>query len=186
MTLPTGLTFVDNGNGTGTIAGTPAAGTAGTLPGDDLGDQRLGQHRDPGADDHRDARGRADHHQRRHRGFFTLNQAGAVAITTTGSPTPTITETGTLPAGLTFTDDGKGTALIQGTPTAAGTTTLTITAHNGIGTDATQTVTIVVGQAPAFTSASSATAQLSTPFSYTVTTSGYPAPTSAGPTCRPG
>ena len=30
--LPTGVTFVDNGNGTGTLAGTPASGTAGTYP----------------------------------------------------------------------------------------------------------------------------------------------------------
>ena len=29
-TLPTGITFVDNGNGTATLAGTPAFGTAGT------------------------------------------------------------------------------------------------------------------------------------------------------------
>jgi len=173
--LPTGLTFVDNGNGTGTISGTPAAGTAGTYPVSLSATNASGSTATlaltitvtdavaptitSGAS-----------------GFFTLNQAGAIAITTTGSPTPAITEVGTLPAGLTFTDGGKGTALIQGTPTALGTTTLTVTAHNGIGSDATQTVTIVVGQAPAFTSASSTTAQLSTPFSYTVTTSGYPAP----------
>ena len=31
-TLPTGLTFTDNGDGTATIAGTPAAGTGGTYP----------------------------------------------------------------------------------------------------------------------------------------------------------
>jgi hypothetical protein len=35
--------------------------------------------------------------------FFTLGQAGAVGVFTTGSPTPVISETGTLPAGLTFT-----------------------------------------------------------------------------------
>jgi hypothetical protein len=28
--LPTGVTFTDNGNGTGTLSGTPAAGTGGT------------------------------------------------------------------------------------------------------------------------------------------------------------
>ena len=30
--LPDGVTFVDNGDGTATLAGTPAAGTGGTYP----------------------------------------------------------------------------------------------------------------------------------------------------------
>ena len=30
VALPTGVTFVNNGNGTGTLAGTPGAGTGGT------------------------------------------------------------------------------------------------------------------------------------------------------------
>ena len=52
---------------------------------------------------------------------FTLNQMGSVAVTATGYPTALITETGALPAGLTFGDNGNGTALISGTPTATGT-----------------------------------------------------------------
>ena len=42
--------------------------------------------------------------------------AGSYTVTTTGYPAPTITETGALPAGLTFTDNGNGTATISGTP----------------------------------------------------------------------
>ena len=40
-------------------------------------------------------------------------------MTTTGYPAPTITESGTLPAGLTFKANSNGTATISGTPTAA-------------------------------------------------------------------
>ena len=183
--LPAGMTFVDNANGTATIAGTPDATSAGTYPVTLSATNASGstvtlslvitvvQATPPAI-----TSGNS--------GFFTLNHAGAIAITATGSPTPAITETGTMPAGLTFVDNANGTALIQGTPTAAGTTTLTVTAHNGIGSDATQTVTIVVGQEPAFTSAATAPAQLNTPFSDTVTTSGYPAPSFGWSNLPPG
>ena len=39
-------------------------------------------------------------------------------ITTTGEPNPAVTEVGALPGGLTFTDNGDGTATIAGTPAA--------------------------------------------------------------------
>ena len=39
-------------------------------------------------------------------------------IRTTGYPAPALTETGTVPAGLTFTDNGNGTAVLTGTPAA--------------------------------------------------------------------
>ncbi len=173
--LPLGMNFIDNGNGSATISGTPDATATGTYPVTLSATNASGSTATLSlvitvvASSPPTITSGAS-------GFFTLNQAGAIAITTTGSPTPTITETGAMPPGLTFTDGGKGTALIQGTPTTTGTTTLTVTAHNGIGTDATQTVTIIVGQPPAFTSASTAPAQINTPFSFTVTTSGYPAP----------
>jgi hypothetical protein len=109
--------------------------------------------------------------------YFTQGSAGAVAVTTTGSPTPTVSELGTLPAGLTFVANANGTALISGTPTTAGTTTLTISAANGVSPNATQTLSIVVGQAPSFTSATTATATTGAAFTFTVTTSGYPAAT---------
>jgi hypothetical protein len=88
---------------------------------------------------------------------------------------PKITETGALPAGLSFTDNGNGTALLSGTGTATGTTSLNITASNGVSPAATQAFSVVVGQAPSFTSADSATATAGSAFSFTVT-GGYPAP----------
>ena len=39
-------------------------------------------------------------------------------VTTAGTPTPAITVTGTLPAGVTFVDNGDGTATLAGTPAA--------------------------------------------------------------------
>ena len=65
--------------------------------------------------------------------------AGTYTVTTTGYPAAAITETGTLPAGLTFTDNGNGTATIAGTPDSgtAGTYPVTITATNASGSTAT-------------------------------------------------
>jgi large repetitive protein len=69
-------------------------------------------------------------------------------VTTTGSPTNTITRTGTLPSGVTFTDNLNNTATIAGTP-AAGTQTSSpyawvITAANGNLPNATQNFTFNV------------------------------------------
>ena len=82
-------------------------------------------------------------------GTFTVGVAGSFTITTTGSPTPSITETGALPSGLTFVDNGNGTATLSGTPLASGTAgvyTITVTAHNGVGADSVQTFTITIGK----------------------------------------
>ena len=174
-TLPTGLSFVDNGNGTGAISGTPAAGTQGTYPVSISATNISGSTStlaltitvNP-ATAPTVSVGSAD---------FTLGQMGAVAVTATGFPTPSITETGALPGGLSFVDNGNGTALLSGMPTAAGSTELTIKASNGITPDATTTLDVVVVQALAFTSSSSASATSGTSFSFNVTTSGFPVPT---------
>ena len=39
-------------------------------------------------------------------------------VTTTGAPAAALTETGALPSGITFTDNGNGTATIAGTAAA--------------------------------------------------------------------
>ena len=184
-TLPSGLAFTDNGNGTATIAGTAASGAAGTYPVTISATNSSGSTAtlvltitvNTATAPAITSGSSAD---------FTLDQAGAVAITATGSPVPKITETGPLPAGLAFTDNGTGTALLSGTATAAGTATLTITAGNGISPDATQTFTVVVGDAPAFTSASSATATTGSAFSFTAVAGGYPAPSWGESSLPPG
>lgn len=78
---------------------------------------------------------------------FTLGSAGTFTVTSTGVPIATLSETGTLPSGVTFADNADGTATLSGTSTASGSYPLTITASNGIAPDATQAFTLVV-QAP--------------------------------------
>src|SRR5208283_2532518 len=87
----------------------------------------------------------------------------------------TFSESGPLPSDLTFSSAG----VLSGTPAAGtgGTYPIVITATNGISPDATQTFTLTVNQAPAFTSLNSATFTVGTAGSFSVTASGYPAPT---------
>ncbi len=70
-----------------------------------------------------------------------------------------------------FTDNGEGSAELFGTPAAGstGTYNLTITAHNGLGSDATQNFTLFVGD---FTSSSTATFTVGKAGSFTVATTG--------------
>ena len=143
-TLPAGLSFTDNGDGTATIAGTPT--TAGRVPADADRQQRSTAGRDAGPD-------RPGHHPVA--GFtspatatFRLGNAGSFTVTTSGAPPVTgISESGALPAGLSFTDNGNGTATIAGTPTsAAGSYRVTLTATNGIAPNATQSLNVRVLQ----------------------------------------
>src|SRR5713226_6066949 len=110
---------------------------------------------------------------------FVVGTAGTFTVTTTGTPTPTLTETGALPTGVSFTDNGNGTGTLSGTP-ASGTASnyaIMFTASNGVGTAATQSFTLTVGQPPAITSANSTTFTAGTPGTFTVTATGFPAPT---------
>ncbi len=82
---------------------------------------------------------------------FTVGQGGSFIVTATASPTPVLTELGTLPSGVAFTDNGNGTATLAGTPAAGtqGIYHLMITAHNGVGSDAAQSFTLTLQPAPA-------------------------------------
>ncbi len=74
---------------------------------------------------------------------FTVGTVGTFTPAATGSPAPTITESGTLPTGVTF---ASGT--LSGTPSHAGVFPITLTAHNGVGTDAVQAFTLTVVSPP--------------------------------------
>jgi hypothetical protein len=52
----------------------------------------------------------------------------------TGFPTPSLSETGGLPAGVTFVDNGNGTGTLSGTPVAAGNFNLVFLASNAVAT----------------------------------------------------
>ena len=77
---------------------------------------------------------------------FTELVAGTFAMTATGYPVPSLTATGALPAGVTFTDNGNGTATLSGTPEAATATSypFTLAATNGVGGGASQGFTLTV------------------------------------------
>ncbi|MFR0559011.1 putative Ig domain-containing protein, partial [Pseudoscardovia radai] len=76
----------------------------------------------------------------------TQYTAYSADITATGSPAPSVTVEGDLPAGLTYAD-GK----IQGTPTQTGEFKLTVKAGNGVAADATAELTLTVAAIPAQT-----------------------------------
>jgi hypothetical protein len=111
---------------------------------------------------------------------FSATVQGSFPVTASGSPAPTLSENpnDVLPSGVTFT---ASTGLLAGKPAAGsgGTYTLHFTAHNGVGTDATQTFTLTVNNTvpPAFTSAAGYVFTVNAPGTFTVSASGVPAPT---------
>ena len=104
------MSFTDNGDGTATLAGTPAAGSGGSYPITITATNGIGSAANQS---------------------FTLNvteaptitsadattfvegTAATFTVTTTGTPTAAISETGNLPDGITFTDNGDGTATLR-------------------------------------------------------------------------
>src|SRR5581483_8714007 len=75
---------------------------------------------------------------------FTAGTPGSFTVMTSGTPTPTLSEVGSLPAGVSFTDNGNGTATIAGSTKMAGSFPITITAQNGIAPNASQIFTLIV------------------------------------------
>ncbi|QEL16368.1 beta strand repeat-containing protein [Limnoglobus roseus] len=168
--LPTGVTF---DAATGTLSGTPAAATAGTYPVTFSATNLFGTTTQsftltvqaaaapvitsPAAS------------------AFKVGQANTFAVTATGTPTPTLTLSGTLPTGVTF---NASTGVLSGTPTAAaaGTFPLTFTATSSSGA-VSQNFTLTVGSVPAFTSATTVSFATGTSGAFNVTATGAPSPT---------
>src|SRR5207248_4847620 len=181
-TLPSGVTFVDNHNGTGTLSGTPASGTAGTYSITFTASNNVGTQATQAFTVTVNNPSAASAITSASSTTFTVGAAGTFSVTTTGTPTPTLTETGTLPSGVTFVDNHNGTGTLSGIPASgtAGTHSITFTASNGVGTPATQAFTVTVNNpsaAPAITSASSTTFTVGATGTFSVTTTGTPTPT---------
>jgi hypothetical protein len=79
---------------------------------------------------------------------YVSGLAQTFTVASAGDPTPTLTESGALPAGVTFHDAQDGTATFAGTATALGDYPVTLTSHNGVGVDAAQAFVLSV-KAPA-------------------------------------
>ena len=173
-TLPTGLTFTDNGTGSATVAGTPAPDTGGAYPivitanngsGPVTQDDTIYVDQPPAITSASAT-------------TFTTNESGTFGVTTTGYPAPSLIETGTLPSGVTFTDNGGGAGTLAGTPASGtgGVYDFSIKATNGVGTAATQSFVLTVDQPPAITSPASATFTTGQAGSFGITTTGWPLP----------
>jgi hypothetical protein len=106
---------------------------------------------------------------------FTTGSAGTFTVSAVGFPPPTFSKTGALPSGVTLSSAG----VLSGTPAAGtgGTYPITITAANGVGSSATQSFTLTVTQAPVITSPNTMTFTTGSPGTFTVSATGFPAPT---------
>jgi large repetitive protein len=171
--LPSGVTFTDNGDGTATLSGTPAAGTSASYPLTITASNGVSPNATQSftltVDGPPAITSAAST-------TFTEGTSGTFAVTTSGLPDAALTESGSLPSGVTFTDNGDGTATLAGTPDVGtqGSYPITITASNGFSPDATQSFTLTVNGPPAITSASSTTFTEGTSGSFAVTSTGTP------------
>jgi hypothetical protein len=172
-TLPAGVTF-DSPFG---LVGTPAAGTAGTYPLTFNASNGVGA---AAVLSLTLTVSQTAMITSAHSATFVTGQSGSFTVTTTGSPKATITENGSLPAGVTFLDNGNGTATLSGTASATMSNinySLTVTAHNGIGSDSVQYFNLNVDYPPTFPNPNSTTFTVGQSGSLAVVAGGYPAPT---------
>ena len=103
---------------------------------------------------------------------FTKGVSNTFTPAASGTPTPVITESGTLPTGVTFLG-----GVLSGLPTATGTSDITFTASNGVGAPVTQSFTLtVVAGAFAITTTSLPAATQGDTYSATLAVSGGTAP----------
>jgi large repetitive protein len=107
--------------------------------------------------------------------FFDAGIAGKFRVVASALPLASLTETGTLPSGLTLSTGG----VLSGTPAAAsgGLYPITINASNGVAPDYSQQFNLTVLQAAAITSGASTTFAVGAAGSFALTATGYPAPT---------
>ena len=105
---------------------------------------------------------------------FTIGEPG---VTPDADPPTALSQAGTLPQNVNFTDNGDGTATLSGNPppSADGTYSFTVTSSSAL-TSVSQAFTLTAQSPPAITSANTASFTVQQPGDFSVTTSGYPAP----------
>ena len=85
---------------------------------------------------------------------FHWRRPASFTVSASGNPAPALTYVGSLPDGMTFTDNGNGTASIAGTPSGSSSGVITVTASNDVGLDDHQVLFLALacnhigGQAP--------------------------------------
>src|SRR5260221_4346328 len=146
--LPGGVTFVNNNDGTATLAGTPSAATGGVYTITINADNGVA----PAATQSFTLTvNQAPAITSANNVTFQTGIAGTFTVTATGFPLPSIARGGVaLPAGVTFVNNGNGTGTLPGTPNAGtgGTYAITFTATNVVGSTPAQTFTLTVNQPP--------------------------------------
>ena len=178
ITLPSGLSFVDQSNGTAILSGKPAAGTGGsyaftiTAANNDSTFERTMQPFTLTIKEAPSITSVAN-------ATFTVGTMGSFTVMTGGGfPLPAkLTQNITLPSGLVLRGPGqRARPSLSGKACGAGTGgsyTFTITAANNdssLGT--TQPFTLTIKEAPSITSVANATFTVGSMGSFTVTTSG--------------
>jgi hypothetical protein len=103
---------------------------------------------------------------------FVVGTAGVFNIQTTGSPAVALSESGTLPAGVVYTDLGNGNGRIAGTPEfgTGGKYVISLKAKNGVRPTARQAFTLTVDQAAVISSTSGAVFTVGAAGSFTIMT----------------
>jgi hypothetical protein len=144
--LPKGLSFHDNGDGTGTLSGTPAATAGGTYEPVFTGTFGKGKAATTGTLTVALTVDQPPAISAKAPGRAKVGKTYTFVITATGYPGPALSESGALPAGVGFTDNGSGRATLSGKPASgtAGSYDLDVTASNGVGSPASRTLTLVV------------------------------------------
>ena len=172
--LPTGVIFNDNGNGTATISGTPSSGTGGvyylTITASNGVSPNATQTFMLTVDQPASIDSAAST-------TFTAGSAGSFTVTSAAGtyPSAQFSTGSSLPSGVTLNNAG----FLSGTPAAGtgGTYPIQITAMNGVPPPFTQSFTLTVNEAPAFTSANSTTFAEGSHGAFSLVVSGYPNPT---------
>jgi hypothetical protein len=175
--LPSGLSFVDNGNGTATLTGTATLGhnlTTGTF---DLTFTAANSVATSTQEFTLTVTSGSLLITSAASTTFTSGTAGTFAITATGMPTPTLSESGALPSGVTFKAGAAGTATLAGTlaASAKGFYPIALTATSKVGKTS-QAFALVVDKLPSITSSAAVTETAGAAFSFAVAATGYPAP----------
>ena len=136
--LPSGVTFSG-----GTLSGTPASGTGGTYPITVTASNGISPNATESVTLTVDSTPMITSSSSVD---FVTGSEQTFMVQSTGTPTPALSESGTLPSGITFVDNGNGTATLSGTTAfgSEGSYPITITANNEIGTPATQSFMLTV------------------------------------------
>ena len=119
--LPSGVTLVNNGNGTATLAGTAASGTSGSYPITITAANGVSPNATQSFTLTLNPVSAPPAITSAGSTTFAVGTAGTFAVTSTGAPTAALSATSTpaLPSGLSFKDNGNGTATLAGTPPPA-------------------------------------------------------------------